>query len=249
MVLRSLKSSSRDFLKDECGEALIDSSGCPVLQRQPTSTPIYCFLTEERPRRGILLSPLPARLLQRVRGTPSTNFDEKYSVLVCDKWASESQIPSDTHVFDADSIASTNVLLSIRLDRDYFTGTIEENLQMWREWIQNIPPEAKGMNIEAIYEGFSTMVLLSLPVTLWNLLQDNPAYSFVGFITSTNKVPALEQKYVPAVEIPETSPIETRAPAPTRPAASRKKRSFFWKLKVGTTPLPREFILYSIYCF
>jgi hypothetical protein len=37
--------------------------------------------------------------------------------------------------------------------------------------------------------------------------------------------PALEQKYVPAVEIPEISPIETRAPAPTRPAASRKKEA------------------------
>jgi hypothetical protein len=123
------------------------------------------------------------------------------------------------------------VLLSIRLDRHYFTGTIEENLQMWREWIQNIPPEAKSMNIEAIYEGFSTMVLLSLPVTLWNLMPENPAYSFVGFITSTNKVPALEQKYVPAVEIPETSPIETRAPAPTRPAASRKKKKLLLEVE------------------
>jgi hypothetical protein len=140
------------------------------------------------------------------------------------------------------------VLLSIRLDRNYFIGTIEKNLQMWREWIQNIPPEAKDMNIEAIYEGFSTMVLLSLPVTVWNLMPDNPAYSFVGFITSPNKVPELEQKYVQEVRIPETSPVETRAPARTRPATARKKGSFFWKLKVGTTPLPREFILYSIYC-
>jgi hypothetical protein len=90
---------------------------------------------------------------------------------------------------------------------------------MWREWIQNIPPEAKGVKVEAIYEGFSTLVLLSLPITIWNLMPDNPAYSFVGFITLTNKVPALEQKYVPVVEIPETSPdtpVETRAPAAFR---------------------------------
>jgi hypothetical protein len=83
MVLRSLQSSSRDFLKDEYGEVVNDSSRCPVLQRQPNSTPIYCFLKEERPHRGILLSPLPARLLQRVRGTSSTNFDGKYSA--CDE--------------------------------------------------------------------------------------------------------------------------------------------------------------------
>jgi hypothetical protein len=55
-----------------------------------------------------------------------------------------------------------------------------------------MPPEAKGIKIEAIYDSFSTLVLLTLPVALWNLLPENSAYSFVGFITSDNNLPLLE---------------------------------------------------------
>ena len=48
MVLRSLKSTTRDHLRDERGEIWTDGNGRPVLQRYPTSTPVHCFLTEER---------------------------------------------------------------------------------------------------------------------------------------------------------------------------------------------------------
>jgi hypothetical protein len=194
MVLRSLKSSTRDYLKDDHGDVWTDPQGRPVLQRQPTSTPIHCFLTEERPHRGILLSPLPTRL-DPAGSISSMDSGKASSAHLGDNAsASVSQASSATDILDANSITPTNVLLSIRVDQDYFKEDREENIWRWREWIRNIPPEAKGVKIEAIYESFSTLVLISIPVTLWNLLSDNPAYSFVGFITSTNKVLTFEQE-------------------------------------------------------
>jgi hypothetical protein len=201
MILRSLKSSTRDYLKNDHGEVWTDPHGRPVLQRQPTSTPIHCFLTEERPHRGILLSPLPVRLHQPAGSIHSTDSYKTSSTHLSDNGStSVSQVSSATDVFDVNPITSTNVLLSIRLDKDYFREEMEENLLVWREWIRNIPPEAKGVKVEAIYESFSTLVLLSIPVTLWNLLPDNPAYSFIGFITSSNKARAFEQEAEAAAE-------------------------------------------------
>ncbi len=56
----------------------------------------------------------------------------------------------------------------------------------WLEWIRNAPPEAKDIRIEGKYDGFSTLVIVRMPIPVWNLLPEDPAYSFVGFIMSEN---------------------------------------------------------------
>jgi hypothetical protein len=33
------------------------------------------------------------------------------------------------------------------------------------------------------------MLIISMPIALWNLLPDDPAYSFVGFVNSSNLAP------------------------------------------------------------
>jgi hypothetical protein len=49
------------------------------------------------------------------------------------------------------------------------------------------PPECKDVKIEGRYDSFSTLLLVRISVATWNLLPENPAYSFVGFVTSENK--------------------------------------------------------------
>lgn len=193
MVLRSLKSRTRDHLKDaRTGEIWTDIDGHPVLQRHPTSTPIHCFLTEERPHRGIVLAPLPVKTLELSGSLHSKGSSGTSEVpLNSESSRPESQNSSKT---DVSSSSGTNVLLSIRLQKDYFKEDMSENVRSWREWIRNIPPEAKDIKIEAIYESFSTLVLLTLPITLWNLLPNNSAYSFVGFVTSHNHMSELQTK-------------------------------------------------------
>jgi hypothetical protein len=77
------------------------------------------------------------------------------------------------------------VLLSIRVD--------SENLetQTWREWIRDVPTEATNITIQGIYRSCSTLLLLTMPIETWTLLPDNAAYSFVGFVTSSNLAPTL----------------------------------------------------------
>jgi hypothetical protein len=79
------------------------------------------------------------------------------------------------------------VLLAIRLDDDKF------DFQAWTEWVRNAPPGAKGIRIDGTYDSFSTLVLLRMPVAVWDFLPENSAYTFVGFVTSGNNVGSWDQ--------------------------------------------------------
>ena len=53
-------------------------------------------------------------------------------------------------------------------------------------WIQDMPLLAKSVRLQALVPSMSTLLILSLPVSTWNLLPSNPACSFIGFTTSMN---------------------------------------------------------------
>jgi hypothetical protein len=80
------------------------------------------------------------------------------------------------------------IVLSVRLDE------AELEIPTWREWIRSLPAEAKDIKIEGMYKSFSTLLLIRLPVSVWNLLPDNGAYSFVGYVTSENLARLQNQK-------------------------------------------------------
>ena len=52
------------------------------------------------------------------------------------------------------------------------------------EWLKNVPILANSVHVEGIFESESTLLLLSLPVPVWDLLSEDPAVSFVGFVRS-----------------------------------------------------------------
>jgi hypothetical protein len=85
-----------------------------------------------------------------------------------------------------EEIEYPQVLLAIRLDKH------ELDLEAWKECLlRQLPTEAKDIKIEGIYSSFSTLLLLRLPVAVWDLLPANLAYSFIGFVTSENKAAAV----------------------------------------------------------
>lgn len=58
-----------------------------------------------------------------------------------------------------------------------------------QKWIASCPTLFKYAKVEAVYNSFSALVLLSIPVFIWNLLPENVACSFVGYVTSSNFLP------------------------------------------------------------
>jgi hypothetical protein len=104
------------------------------------------------------------------------------------------------------------ILLTIRLEKT------ELDIPVWREWVRNLPVEGKDVKIEGIYRSFSTLLLLRMPVAIWDLLPENQAYSFVGFVTPENlgstlhEVPETEGKAIEVshIGIRETASIDSK---------------------------------------
>lgn len=61
------------------------------------------------------------------------------------------------------------------------------NLEEWKAWLSHyIPSDVSDIQVEGVWKKGSSLVLLSLPVSIWDMLVDDPAYSFVGYVVSPN---------------------------------------------------------------
>ena len=58
----------------------------------------------------------------------------------------------------------------------------------WVEWLSSIPNIIRFANVEGIYKSDSTLLILSIPVAVWDLLPESPAISFIGFVRSVNQL-------------------------------------------------------------
>jgi hypothetical protein len=98
------------------------------------------------------------------------------------------------------------VLITVHLDDE-----TPLNLAEWRNWLrrQN-PTNVAEIHVEGVFETGSKLVLLRLPVAIWDMLPDDDAYSFVGFVQSSNLI--VEQFETAASEIPLPPPIKLRYP-------------------------------------
>jgi tetratricopeptide (TPR) repeat protein len=94
------------------------------------------------------------------------------------------------------TMTETLVLLAVRLkDTERIPG-----LLAWQNWCHNLAPEdidtvhALGrvqlrdlVQLEGQFLSHSVLLLVSMPVFLWDRLPGSPAYSFVGFVKSRNR--------------------------------------------------------------
>lgn len=77
-----------------------------------------------------------------------------------------------------------HVIMSIALESDQHL-----DVRAFARWLRQFPALAQYAKIQGVYRGYSTLVLAALPVVIWNLLPENPAYNFVGYARSDNLYP------------------------------------------------------------
>jgi hypothetical protein len=191
-VLRKLKCWTPSLLRGGDGSYIDEPDGRLACERQPRRTPIYSIVSESLPRRSIVLAPLPpvavssyhesdhSSSLDSVPGSSTPSQSDSSAESCCEK----------RKRLDQDDGPCAQILLAIRLEN------VQLNADEWVDWIRNLPEQGKAVHVEGKYESFSTLLLLRMPVAMWNLLPENPAYSFVGFVTSGNK--AATQGSLPA---------------------------------------------------
>ena len=70
------------------------------------------------------------------------------------------------------------------------------DLQRWNEWLSGVPCDVlkDEISIQAAFRSNSTLLLLSMPISVWHRLPDSSAYRFVDFIRSENLWTCAEKK-------------------------------------------------------
>ncbi|KAG6007960.1 hypothetical protein E4U21_005321 [Claviceps maximensis] len=92
-----------------------------------------------------------------------------------------------------------HVMISLALEDDQ-----QLDINAWEQWLSDFPSMAKYVKVQGVFRSHSTLMLVSLPVMVWDLLPDDPAISFVAFIRSNNL--ALPKRPMPqSVAVPDSS--------------------------------------------
>lgn len=76
-----------------------------------------------------------------------------------------------------------HVMVTLSLEDDQ-----QLDLNAWEQWLASFPAFAKYVKVQGVFKSHSTLLLLSLPVMVWDMLPDDPACSFVAFIRSHNLI-------------------------------------------------------------
>ncbi|ORY69854.1 uncharacterized protein BCR38DRAFT_420262 [Pseudomassariella vexata] len=103
-----------------------------------------------------------------------------------------------------------HVMISLALEDDQ-----RLDLNAWENWLSAFPAIAKYVKVQGVFKSHSTLLLLSLPVMVWDLLPDDLACNFIAFIRSNNMAmqdggePEAAQIDVPAISEEESRAIHT----------------------------------------
>lgn len=151
--------------------------------RERRKTPIYICLANEGKQRSIQLHPLkPQESLSPdpvFLPSPISSLNSSSEDLVMS--AAESSRTSLSQGENGIDYKGPKVLISVALEEDQLLQTNE-----WLEWLESVPAFAKAVHVEGIYKADSSLLLLVLPVEVWDMLAENKAVQFLAFVNSRN---------------------------------------------------------------
>lgn len=137
-------------------------TGQPMVERPRRRTPIHSFVATKP--RTIVLSPLLAG------AHPQDRLEDSFITLNAPATRPQA-IPDGPGILVTCQLREQNV-----------------DAEKWKEWIRTAPEPAKNIQVAAIYPGFSAVLILELPLVVWDLLPPSPAISFVAYTTGKNHI-------------------------------------------------------------
>ncbi|KAK0673914.1 pah7 homeobox protein encoded by the pah7 protein [Cercophora samala] len=165
------------------------------------STPVHFMMTSNHKAPSIEICRLvPPKPVKSRRGMPSSSVPTGRNWLQPFPSSMDDMIPMASEPNEDEP----HVMISLALEDDQ-----KLDLNAWEQWLASFPALAKFVKVQGVFKSHSTLLLLSLPVMVWDFLPDDPACSFVAFIRSNNLLRA------PKESSPEPTPAEASVPAAT----------------------------------
>jgi hypothetical protein len=156
---------------------------------------IFCRIQARMPEDGTERHPAPVHLVL----TNDTHYQQ--SIRISSRWnenrdARISVPNADATNTDTDSLNSSSqdstgvkvprLAFAIRLRDNFSAG--ELSMELFTEWLRTMPTIAAEVKVEAGFDSFSTLVIVSIPIYLSAYLPCDPAIISLGPVTSPNRV-------------------------------------------------------------
>ncbi|KAJ0120336.1 c2h2 finger domain-containing protein [Diaporthe amygdali] len=111
-----------------------------------------------------------------------------------------------------------------------FVGDANPDMMFYNQWLQQTPPIASKITMEGMFLGPPTMLLISMPQSIWNVFQHDKVCCFLGYINSHNMID-LYKGLVKSTPVPPVNHkavedgrilLEAREAATSSPASKRR---------------------------
>jgi len=140
-------------------------------------TPAFFTLTPAKGQ-GIVLVPLDPKASQLQSPPHSADADAQNA------WRSK---PEDRPL-------NPEEILDLTLDEQRvlvcttFVGDASPDMAFFNQWLHNVPPTSSKITVEGMFLGPPTMLLISMPHSVWNIVQHDKVCCFLGYISSHNMI-------------------------------------------------------------
>lgn len=147
------------------------------------STPVHFMMTANHKAPSIELSRvLPQEKVPESGLGPATSHHDDAVPLIRGRVAADSGDSISQGLASNEPNENTpHVMISLALEDDQ-----QLDINAWEQWLNAFPSMAKYVQVQGVFKSHSTLMLVSLPVMVWDLLPEDPAISFVAFIRSNN---------------------------------------------------------------
>ncbi|KAJ8117288.1 hypothetical protein ONZ43_g4245 [Nemania bipapillata] len=136
------------------------------------TTPVHFMMTANHKAPSIELCRIASDLLPPL--FPSSSISGRNSF-------AEGRASTEEIIGSEPNESVPHVMISLALEEDQ-----NLNIDDWERWLGSIPALAKYVRVQGVFKSHSTLLLLSLPVMVWDMLPDHPACNFIAFIRSNN---------------------------------------------------------------
>lgn len=239
-TLQKLSTSGRPFsvqrLYDDLRQQKQQESAlaCGKLSNGPTKPnpaperlPVFFTLTPAKGQ-GIILVPLDPKVAQLQSPPQSADADAPSAA-----WKSNREGPSlvPEEVLEL-SLDEQRVLVCTT-----FVGDASPDMAFFNQWLHNTPPTVSKFTVEGMFLGPPTMLLISMPHNVWNIVQHDKVCCFLGNINSHNMI-HLYQRLVnsAASSVPAIKDVEDGHPLKVYPPPQRHEHSGHYSPLLIETP-------------
>jgi hypothetical protein len=109
---------------------------------------------------------------------------------------------------DPDSVADLRFEEARILVCTTFVGDASTDMSYFHQWLQSTPPLGSKIAVEGMFLGPPTMLLISMPHSIWNIVQHDKVCCFLGYISSHNMLPLYEKLVGPTGTKPSAKEVE-----------------------------------------